>query len=466
MRHLIVVLTAATLAACSSTEPSFAVDDRFIVNTTVIDVAAAAVQPGMTVVVRDGDILAVEPAADIRIPADANVVHRGGFVIPGLWDMHVHSLGDPDEAVDRLLPLYIAHGVTGIRDMGSVVSGVQATRDRLAGDASLLAPDIVAAGPLLDGVKLPWYGDLPLVLTAPADVEPALSQLVDQGVDFFKVYDQLSPDVYAAIMEFAAVRNMTVAGHPPRAVGIRNAAAAGQGSIEHLSVFTLGDCVDDPAAWFDRALNAKFGDSGYAAYYDVVLEFFEQAEGSACTDVIDSLVDNQTYFTPTLVMEMNDRSRVDPAALDWLAPDSLSWCNTTLDAIDAADARKREAVFSTFSAFALRLHEAGVRLLAGSDNPNYCLAPGASLHWELERLVEAGLSPQEALETATVNPARALRREASEGRIASGYSASMLVLGANPLADIRNLRDIAGVFANGRWVGADQIAEIRKASRQ
>lgn len=466
MRQLILVLIAAVLAACDSQELSFDIEDHFIVDTTVIDVVGGAVQPGMTVVVRNEHILSVQPAGENRIPANAKVLYRGGFVIPGLWDMHVHSLGDPGEAVDRLLPLYIAHGVTGIRDMGSVVSGVQDTRERLAGDASLLAPEIVAAGPLLDGAKLPWYGDLPLVLTDVADVEPALSELVEQGMDFFKVYDQLSPAVFLAVIDFAASRNMQVAGHPPRAVGIVEAAAAGQRSIEHLSVFTLGDCVDDPAAWFDRALNARFGEGGYTGYYDVVLEFFAHAEGPACTEVIESLVENEAYFTPTLMMEMNDRSRIDPAALEWLVADSRSSCNATLDAIDAADAETREAAFRSFAAFAFRLHDAGVRLLAGSDNPNYCLTPGASLHWELERLVEAGISPLAALETATVNPAKALGREATDGRIAPGYTANVVVLDANPLEDIRNTRAIAGVLRAGRWVAADRIAEIRKASRQ
>ncbi len=465
MRQLMLVLISAVLAACGSASSPYDAADQFIVDATVIDVADAVVQPDMTVVIRDGRILAVEPASDTKLPAGANIVHRGGFVMPGLWDMHVHSLSDPDDAVDRLLPLYIAHGITGIRDMGSLVDGIKATRDRLAGDASIPAPEIIAAGPLLDGVRLPWYGDLPLVLTDAAEVDAALTRLVDEGVDFFKVYDQLSSEVYAAILEFAASRNIPVAGHPPRAIGITEAAASGQSTIEHLSLFTLGDCVAEPDVWFERALAAQFGESGYPGYYKLVLEFFAEADGPACAGAIQSLVDNQTYYTPTLVMEMNDRGRIDTTDLAWLNPDSRSWCNTTLDGIEAADPELREAAFSAFATFTLRLHEAGVEFLAGSDNPNFCLVTGASLHWELERLVEAGLSPLAALETATVNPARALGREAEEGRIKPAYHANLVVLDANPLDDIRNTRTIVGVFRAGRWVDAAHIARIREASR-
>ena len=465
MRHLSLILILTLLCACEAPGSRFEPTDQFIVDTTVIDVANASLQPDMSVVIREGSILEVATTAEIRVPATADIVHRGGFVIPGLWDMHVHSLGDPDKAVQELLPRYVAYGVTGIRDMGSVVSGVVATRQQLGADASALAPDIVAAGPLLDGVRLPWYGDLPLVLTEVSEVEDALNELVDQGIDFFKVYDQLSPDVYRAVLEFAAAKNMLVAGHPPRAIGLTEAAASGQRTIEHLSVFTFGDCVDDPDAWFNRALNAKFGEGGYSAYYETVLEFFSASDSTACAGAIRSLVDNDTYLTPTLVMEMNDRSRVAAGDIVWLDTDARSWCDTTLQSIDAVDSGLREAAFGAFAGFALRLHEAGVRLLAGSDNPNYCLVPGASLHWELERLVEAGLSPAEALATATVNPAAVLGRETTEGRVLPGYRANLLVLAANPLADIRNTRRIAGVVRAGQWVDSERIDSILAAGR-
>jgi imidazolonepropionase-like amidohydrolase len=154
MRNLILILILTFFIACDIPGPRYDAADQFIVNTTVIDVAAGSTRTAMTVIVREGRILAVAQDSETDIPPGANIVHRGGFLIPGLWDMHVHSLGDPDAAVERRLPLYVAHGVTGIRDMGSIVAGVTGTRERLAGDASLLAPEIIAAGPLLDGVRL------------------------------------------------------------------------------------------------------------------------------------------------------------------------------------------------------------------------------------------------------------------------------------------------------------------------
>ena len=466
MRRFIIVFIASLLTACSAPDSRFAPGDRFIVDTTVIDVAAATTQTDMTVVIRDGDIFAVASSDDIDLPPDAVIVHRGGYVMPGLWDMHVHSLSDADRAVDRLLPLYVANGVTGIRDLGSLVDGIVATRARLDADSTLPAPEIIAAGPLLDGVRLPWYGDLPLVLTDPAEVDAALTGLLEQGIDFFKVYDQLSPEVYAAVLEFAAENDIVVAGHPPWAVGIAEAARSGQRTIEHLSIFTFGDCVDEPRAWFDRALGAKFGDAGYTGYYEIVLEFFAAIDGAACAGAIQSLADNGTFLTPTLVMEMNDRSRVVADDLALLTPEARDWCDTTLSSIDAVDTELREAAYRAFADFAVRLHSAGVRLLAGSDNPNYCLVPGASIHWELERLVEAGLSTMDALAAATVHPAIVLGRESTAGRILPGYEANLLVLSADPVDDIRNTRRIAGVVRSGQWLDEALLDEIRKANRQ
>ncbi|MEM7432605.1 MAG: amidohydrolase family protein [Pseudomonadota bacterium] len=464
MRRLAILLITGLTVACDSPISQFEPDDQFILETTVIDVVNKSTQTDMAVVVRGNQIFAVLPMAEIRVPREANTVHRGGFVMPGLWDMHVHSLSDATAAVERRLPLYVAHGVTGIRDMGSIVSGVIETRDRLDADPTLIAPEIIAAGPLLDGVKLQWYGDLPLVLTDPVEVDAALSNLLDQGLDFFKVYDQLSTEVYDAILKYAAQREISVAGHPPWRVGITKAAQSGQKTFEHLSIFTFGDCVEEPREWFNRALNAKFGSDGYSGYYDVVLEFFALGQRENCNAAIQSLAANRSFVTPTLVMEMNDRSRVHSDDLVWLDATARPWCESTLQSIDKVEPSHREAAIGAFAAFANRLHQAGVRLLAGSDNPNYCLVAGASLHWELERLVEVGLNPMEALATATINPALLFGREASEGQVTHGFRANLLVLQANPVDDIRNTRRIAGVFIDGRWVGKAAIDQIKADS--
>ena len=232
-----------------------------------------------------------------------------------------------------------------------------------------------------------------------------------------------------------------------------------------MSLFTLGDCVADGNAWFKQALDAKFGGGGYAAYYEVVLEFFASIDEARCDAAIEAMAEHGTYFTPTLGMELNDRSRVEESAFAYMPPAAREWCATTLAGIDAADAAVREAAYAAFTSFTKRLQESGVTLLAGSDNPNYCLVPGFSLHWELERLVEAGLSPLAALQTATINAAAALGRKDTEGRIAAGYQADLVLLEANPLENIRHTQRIAGVVSNGRWLDSQAIQSMLAAAR-
>ena len=463
-RMILGALVTITLACCSEPQPYLS-SDLFITNTNVLDVEQGSWLTNQTVIVRDETIFAIEPANQVSIPDSATVVHDGGYVIPGLWDMHVHATTDPDFATDYAFPLYIANGITGVRDMGSVVAGLVETRSRLAADPSLLAPELVAAGPLLDGVKLPWYGDLPLLLESVEDVEAKLPGLIEQGVDFFKVYDQLPADVYREVLRFAAANNIQVAGHPPRAVGITEAAMAGQRSIEHLSEFSFMDCVSDPGSWFTRSIETKFSGSTYDDYYQLLLDFHASWIPEQCDGAVAALANNQTYLTPTMVMELNDSSRTDTAALAYLEPGARDWCETGLGNIDGANGELREAVYTQHKDFLYRLHEAGIPLLAGSDNPNNCLVPGFSLHLELERLVEAGLSEIEALRTATVNAATWLGRESSEGRVAAGYKANLLVLSADPLQDISAAQQLAGVFSKGRWINETGLADqLEKAA--
>ena len=383
VRQVAMILCLLIAAGCSSDDVVWQSTDRFIIDVTVIDVEDGIARPDQTIVVRDGRIFALLPAAEVGVPDNGQVLHIGGYVIPGLWDMHVHALSDPDDAINRSLPLFVVNGITGVRDMGSVVPGIVETRSRLAEDPSLPAPELYVSGPLLDGVKLPWYGDLPLVLEDEAAVERELPRLLEQGVDFFKVYGQLSRPAYDAVMAYAEVHNVPVAGHPPDSVGMLAAAEAGQATIEHLSMFTLRECVADPRSWFDRAINAKFGDE-YVAYYRTVTAFFDAMDQDRCDEAYRAMAEAGTYFTPTLVMEFNDRARVDEEVLTFLSPRGLAWCEQGLAKSDSADPDARDQAYAAMQTQFARMRAAGVDFLAGSDTQNNCLVPGFSLHWELE----------------------------------------------------------------------------------
>ena len=189
MRITVVLLCLSMLLSCAQRNLLFTDDHIFITGTTVIDVDGGTALAEHTVVILDDQIVAVVPDVDIRISEQAQVIRDVAYVMPGLWDMHAHALTDADDAIERILPLFIANGVIGIRDMGSVVPSIQEVRQRLSDNRQLVAPHLYVSGPLLDGAKLPWYGDLPLVLKTPEEVQTKLPELIEQGMDFLKIYD-------------------------------------------------------------------------------------------------------------------------------------------------------------------------------------------------------------------------------------------------------------------------------------
>ncbi|MEO1305317.1 MAG: amidohydrolase family protein [Pseudomonadota bacterium] len=234
---------------------------------------------------------------------------------------------------------------------------------------------------------------------------------------------------------------------------------SGQRTFEHLSPFSFGDCLTDPSDWFDRGIATKYGGS-YDAYYSHIEDLFAALDRQTCHEVYEAMSANGTYFAPTLVMELNDRSRVPAADIAFISPDFRDWCDSVLDSIDDADSERRERVYRQFSDTLLMMKDAGVRLLAGSDMPNNCIVPGFSLHWELERLVEAGVSPLEALQAATINAAAAMDRDDEIGQLRPGFAADIVLLNANPLDQISNTRMINGIMLNGRWIDEPERAEM------
>ncbi|HZV84502.1 MAG TPA: amidohydrolase family protein, partial [Brevundimonas sp.] len=389
----------------------------------------------------------------------------GGFASPGLWDMHIHALSDPDAATGRVLPLLISHGVTGIRDMGSLVPGITATRARLADDPALPRPRLYVSGPLLDGQALPWYGELPLVLKTPAEVGPAVDRLKSDGMDFLKIYSGLAPEVMTAIASEARRAGLPTAGHITLEGGMAAAAASGQTTFEHLSIATFLECLPGDPGFFDRWVASRF-DQGYDAYWDLILDFDRRADWAACDARFRDLAAAGVVFTPTLVMEFLDREGTDLPALGWLEPRSRGWCETNLGQVDAADPARRAAVYAFYRRAFDRMRAAGIRVTTGSDSPNFCLAPGSSLLLELERLVELGLTPAEAIAASTSEAARVMGRAGDLGRIAPGYGADIVVTPADPLQDIRAFRDLSLVIAAGKVHGRPAMARMRQAAVQ
>src|SRR5262245_7467765 len=429
------------LAVCSGERGSAVTPPLAIVGVTVIGGADAQPAPDRTVLVSRDRITIVGDAATTTVPEGARVVDgRGKFLVPGFWDMHVHGTAIPSFPL-----LFVANGVTGVRDMFGPLDEVGPVRDAIASGARI-GPRIVAAGRIIDGPNPLWPGSH-AVATAAAG-RAAVHRVRDEGSDFVKVYSLLPRPAYFAIADEARKLGMTFAGHVPDAVTAAEASAAGQSSIEHLLGVACGCTTDGVAAQGSRPHWHPVGVARCLSSYDP-----EKAKRLFAT-----FRRNHTWQCPTLTVlhamaTLDHAKRAADARLAYLPATFRTFWDRhndfrfeTLTASDFAVARK---AFRRELALVGAMRAAGVELLAGTDAMNpYCF-PGFGLHEELAWLVRAGLTPLEALQAATRNPARFLGRERDLGTVEPGKLADLVLLDADPLANIRNTRTIRAVVLGG-----------------
>ncbi len=417
-----------------------------LTNVTVVDVKTGALRPGRTVTIKAGRIATIAPfRAGARVIGQ-QIDGSGKFLIPGLWDMHVHlAFGDWFPGAREIaLPMFVANGVTGVRDMGSDLAPVVAWRKEI-GAGALLGPRILTSGPMLDGPKPRFPSSV--AIATPADGRRAVRDLERQGVDFIKFQSLIPRAAVFAITEEAKRRHIVVAGHVPDAVRASEASAAGQKSFEHLIGVFEGSSPDETGFLTGPKSPGRF------------LASYDPARAAALFSV---LARNRTWQCPTLVWErggalMDDRDLAnDP--LKKYAPASWTeqaWRRFTDEIVQGYvdDLSTRKRFVAKELEVVGELHRAGVRFLAGTDTPpGVFVFPGFSLHDELELFVQAGLTPREALETATRNPAIYLGLDRQLGAVEPGLLADLVLLDANPLEAIGNTRKIAAVIARGRYL--------------
>lgn len=439
LRRTCIVIALIGASGVSILAPVHAQRPLAVTHVAVVDGSADTARTDQTVVVVGARIVAVGPATLVKPPTGARVIDaRGKFLIPGLWDMHVHT-DFPDGR--RVLALYVANGVTGVRDMGSKWDSIQAWRRDIAA-GGLVGPRIVAAGPYLEG------GDVPIahILTrTPDEGRAGVDSLVRLGVDFVKVHSQLTRDTYFAIARRARERGIVFAGHVPQAVGAVDASDSGQHSIEHLLTIPL-PCT--PAE--SLALRPRFA----------VQSALGRCSSRDLAPLYARFVRNDTWVTPTFTGAFEIASwpvrEIPGDSLAHYLPDALRKFVAGIfpfpDSIPTGADSVGRAVFDKRLAQVATMRSAGVHILAGTDAPLRNSPPGFGLHEELTLLVRGGLRPIDALRAATSEPARYLRMLDTAGTIAAGKVADLVLLSANPLADIRNTRRIAAVVIRGRLI--------------
>jgi imidazolonepropionase-like amidohydrolase len=436
-----------------------------ITHVSVIDVASGAVRSDYTVLVSGNRIAYAGPAASATIPADARIIDgRGKFLMPGLWDMHVHGFVWVFSQFAG--PLMIANGVTGARDMGWHIDTTLRWKSDIAAGREI--------GPrLVTGARIDGTGNkarfVAHVVTEEDGVRAVdtLSHKKDgsRRADFLQVYLGIPRAAYFGIAREAKKLGVPFAGHVPYSVSMVEASGAGQLSVEHEDDL-MRACTSQ-----DSMLRTRFADTSVFEA-DQLATIKAQArvikasyDPVVCKAVIATLARNHTWVTPTLVVYQPYAHAFDSASThpEWAkyVPGIVQggWVHTA-GRLTPGDSMVVRSYFSFDRTRELK--EAGVKLLAGTEMPQAFVFPGFSLHQELELLVRSGLTPLEALRAATYNPAEFLGALDSLGTVARGKVADLLLLDANPIADIRNTRRISVVIANGRVFDPAARAQLLK----
>jgi imidazolonepropionase-like amidohydrolase len=388
-------------------------DNRLaITHITVIDCTGAAPKPNSTVLVANGRIVSVTASDSTRIAAGTRVIDgTGKFLIPGLWDMHGHLT----DATADAFPLLIMNGVTGVRDVGGDLTQIDRWRAEIE-SGTRVGPHIVRAGPFVDGPKQGARNRL--TVRTPEEARQAVRQLKAKGVDFIKVHNKLTRDAFFALMYVARKEHVPVAVHLPQGVSSAEASDSGAASLEHIEMI-------NESALLRPGATAK-----------TVMEAVDENLGPSGQALFERFAKNGTYYDPTLVAY--ERGFV-------------LWSNKPEALKPRLEVHRKQVEQVAM------MHRARVQILAGTDFTDWGQVPGIDLHNELALFVEAGFTPLEALQTATVNPAKWLGRAEMFGTIQPGRAADMVILNMNPIEDISHTRKIDAMVLRGRYYPVSQL---------
>lgn len=420
-----------------------------IVDVTVIDVVNARRIGPRSVLIEDGRITLIGKMVDI--PADAvRVEGRGKFLIPGLIDMHVHLFNNASHrpANEWAFALLVANGVTGVREMLSLPEQIpQITRwNNAVRNTSLVAPHILAAGVRVSG-----------------DSEQAVRQQVREaqqaGADFIKVFSEVPAAHWRTLIDEAHKQQIAVDGHVPAQVSWLEAARAGQRTVEHL-MQTYEACSSIEAHLLSSRRDLG-GDAATSMRDEQEMEVLNHFNPAACRRAAKAVAAMHQYQTPTLVLSNFESRPSTDFSLDWRWPllrkdEQARWRRNLVPRTpyDAALATLR---WRTSCRIVKTMNAAGVPILAGTDTPMPLVYPGYSLHDELELLVACGLTNAQALQAATLNPAKVLKLENTLGSVDIGKRADLVLLDTDPLRNIRNLRDIHSVVLDGKLLRREDL---------
>lgn len=416
------------------------------VNVNVIPMTSTTIIENQTVIVTDGIIISISDVNDTAIPDDAIIVDgTDRYLMPGLTEMHGHVPGGTSANLERVLGLYLANGITTVRGMLGQPSHL-VMRDDIH-ERRLLGPRLITSGPSFNGRSV----------DSPEQASRMVEDQAAAGYDFIKIHPGLTRAEFDAIAKTAKRLDIPFAGHVPEDVGIGRALEAGIATIDHLDGYmeTLMPVSDDPSG-------------GLAGFFGVFIA--DQADLSKISVVARATADANVWNVPTESLFEHVTNA------EWAPEDMARWPEMKYmprQTVAQWQGAKREVLSDVNydSSTAMRaveirrklimaLKEAGAGLLLGSDSPQIFNVPGFSLHHELRYLVDAGLTPFEALQTGTVNPAKFFSAESRFGSVQEGLDADLILLDENPVEDINNTKRIHGVMVRGTWLSRTDLDKL------
>ena len=450
------LLKYLSLLLLALADPAFA-GDVVLKNVQVVDIESGRTIAGRTAIVSDGYITTIGAQESVPIPEDARVIDAGGrYLMPALWDMHVHPM-QPEA-----LAMFVANGVGGVRIMSGLPRHLE-WRARVE-FGELLGPRLLIAGPIVEGLPPQQMSGVVdtegrRLIRSFADGVAEVRKQRAAGFDYIKVYNNVPLEAYNGLVAEAGRLRIPIVGHVPFAIGIRGALAARQKSIEHLRGYI--EQLVPASAPIQPGIDMR---SRTLAW--------EHIEESRIPELVRATQTAGAWQCPTLSTFIFHAPARDVE--DYLATTQAEYLDA--DTREAFRHRDRVKWLSNFdeadfvratrnnrkqTTLLRAMHAAGVPILAGTDTNAF----GFDLHRELELLVDAGLSPHEALITATANPVRFAGLETATGRVAPGYAADLVLLDANPLQDIRNTRRINAVMLRGQWLDRAALDELLTKAR-
>jgi imidazolonepropionase-like amidohydrolase len=438
--------------------------DLVISDPVIIKVSDGSIIRNHDILIRGNTITAVVPH-HANYPGETKVIDAAGkYLIPGLWDMHIH-FGGGDSLVQEnknLLPLFIAYGITAVRDAAADLSPYVLQWRSAVATGKLLGPTIFTSGPKIEGINSIWVGDIE-VGTIP-EMQKAMDSLQKLQVDFIKITDNtLKPEIYLEAIRDARRRGLKISGHIPNALSIMEVSDAGLTSIEHMSYVLRAGARDE------GLIASKFAQGSISAkeVMPLVMENFDEAYALSA---YKRLAANGTAVVPTLTisnvtayLDQEDHWKDDYLKYMGQGLKNTYWWRVNRAAGDTKEAIElRHRIFEKSASLLPLLKKAGVSIITGTDAGylNSFDYPGLGLHTELELMVKYGLSPLEALQASIINGPAFFDKQHMYGKIEKGYRADLILLTANPLEDISNTKHIHAVIHDGLYYSRKALDEL------